>query len=66
MTAAPVSRDNRSVATGRATTPTRIELSPAERQVARDMGISDTAYARGKLQLAANKAADPEKYARTA
>jgi hypothetical protein len=61
---APVSRDSRSPSTGRVQT-SRVELSPEERQMARDMGITDTAYAKGKLQLAAAKQADPEKYART-
>lgn len=61
---APVSRDNRSHATGR-TQSNQVTLSPEERQIARDMGITDTAYAKGKLQLAAAKQADPEKYART-
>lgn len=60
---APVSRDTRSVITGR-TQSARVELTPEERQFARTAGISDVAYARGKLQLAAAKAADPEKYGR--
>lgn len=64
IVAAPVSRDTRSVQTGKVQN-NRVELSPSERQIARDMGISEIAYAKGKLQLAANKAADPEKFART-
>lgn len=61
---APVSRDTRSVVTGRPQS-ARVELTPEERQFARTAGISDVAYARGKIQLAAAKAADPEKYGRT-
>lgn len=63
IVSAPVTRDNRSSSTGRPTTPTRITLTPAEREAARNMGVSDVAYAKGKLQLAANKQADPERYA---
>lgn len=63
IVSAPVTRDNRSSSTGRPTTPTRVTLTPAEREAARNMGVSDVAYAKGKLQLAANKQADPERYA---
>lgn len=63
--AAPVSRDSRSVS-GKTTVPTRIELSPAERQQARDMGITDTAYARGKQQMLQEKQLYPEKFAQRA
>lgn len=63
IVSAPVTRDNRSSSTGRPTTPTRVTLTPAEREAARNIGVSDVAYAKGKLQLAANKHADPERYA---
>lgn len=62
IVSAPVSRDSRSSLSGRPQTPTRVMLSPAEREAARNMGVSDAAYAKGKLQLAANKSADPERY----
>jgi hypothetical protein len=64
IVSAPVSRDSRSAATGRVQS-NQITLSPAEREAARNMGVTDIAYARGKLQLQQNKAADPEKYARS-
>lgn len=63
IVAAPVTRDNRSSSTGRPTTPTRIMLTPAQREAARNIGVSDVAYARGVQQLDANKKADPERYA---
>lgn len=63
IVSAPVTRDNRSSLSGKQTAPTRITLTPAEREAARNMGVSDVAYAKGKLQLAANKSADPERYA---
>lgn len=61
---APVSRDTRSVVTGRPQS-ARVELTPEERKFASTMGISDVAYAKGKMQLDAAKRADPEKYGRT-
>lgn len=63
IVSAPVTRDNRSSLSGRQTTPTRIMLTPAQREAARNMGVSDVAYARGVQQLDANKKADPERYA---
>lgn len=60
---APVSRDTRSAATGRLQS-SRVELTSDERKLAATMGISEIAYARGKLQLEAAKRADPEKYGR--
>lgn len=63
IVSAPVTRDNRSSLSGKQTAPTRITLSPAEREAARNMGISDVAYAKGKVQMDANKRADPERYA---
>lgn len=62
--AAPVSRDSRSASTGRPSTPQRITLTPEQRQLAKDMGLTDVQYARGVQQLDANKKADPEKFAR--
>lgn len=61
IVSAPVSRDNRSAQTGRVNN-NQVTLSPLERETARSMGVSDIAYARGKQQLQAAKAADPEKY----
>lgn len=63
--AAPVSRESRTVS-GRQSVPTRIQLTPEQRQLARDMGITDIAYARGVQQLEAEKQRDPEKFARRA
>lgn len=63
MPAAPVSRESRSVATGRSASPNQIHLSPAEREQARLMGLSDTAYAKGKLQMQQEKQLYPEKFA---
>lgn len=59
---APVSRDATSHS-GHKPSPTRIELSSEERQIARNMGITDIAYARGKQRLAEAKRIEPEKYA---
>jgi hypothetical protein len=60
--AAPVSRESRGNS-GRPSVPTRIQLSPLERQTARDMGISDAAYAKGVQEREARRRADPAKYA---
>lgn len=62
IVSAPVARDNRSLS-GRPTAPTRIMLTPEQRDLARSMGLSDVQYARGKVQLDANKKADPERFA---
>lgn len=62
IVSAPVTRDSRSSMSGKPVTPTRIHLSPEQRQLARDMGISDAAYARGVQKLDANKKADPERF----
>jgi hypothetical protein len=64
MTAAPVSRDNRSSQTGRVTSPNQVYLSPAEREQAKLIGVSDKAYAMGKQKMEAEKRSNPEKYAR--
>lgn len=40
----------------------RIVLTPEEREVARNMGVSDTEYARQKVAFEAARKADPEKY----
>lgn len=58
---APVVRENRTLG-GRPPPSNRVTLSPAEREMARSMGLSDVQYAKGKVQLAVNKEADPEKY----
>lgn len=62
MPAAPVSREARSSATGRVNN-SRIELSPAEREQAKLMGITDIAYAQGKRQMIEEKRMYPEKFA---
>lgn len=59
---APVVRENRSLG-GRPPAPTRVTLSPEQRQLARDMGLTDAAYARGVVKLQENKKADPERFA---
>lgn len=60
---APVSRDSRSSTTGKPTSQ-RITLTPEQRQLAKDMGLTDVQYARGVQQLEANKKADPERFSR--
>lgn len=63
IVSAPVSRDNRSAVTGKvAVGPNQVYLSPAQREMAKNMGISDKAYADGVRQRDAAKLADPEKY----
>lgn len=63
IVSAPVNRDNRSSLTNRPVVPTRITLTPEQREFARNMGISDVQYAKGYLQMEANKKADPERFA---
>lgn len=59
-TAAPVRREN---AGGRAPVrPNQVKLTPAMREMARNMGISETGYAKQYLKLQAEKVANPEKY----
>lgn len=62
IVAAPVSRESRGNS-GRPSMPTRIQLTPEERQMARDMGISDAAYARGVQKREAERRSYPEKFA---
>jgi hypothetical protein len=59
---APVTRDAQSHS-GRPLRPTQIVLSPEERQMAKNMGLSETVYARNKMQLEQRKQTDPERYA---
>lgn len=47
---APVTRESPSISTGRAS-PTRVELSPAQREAARFSGVSEVEYARNFLRL---------------
>ncbi len=61
---APPSRDGVSLSSGRSNTPSRIELSPEQRAMAKSMGVSDTAYARQVLALQQAKKDDPEKFGR--
>lgn len=51
---APVTREAPSVSTGRAT-PTRVELTAAQREAARISGVDDVTYARNFLRLQALK-----------
>lgn len=62
IVAAPVSRESRGNS-GRPSVPTRIQLTPEERQMARDMGISDAAYAKGVQKREAERRSNPEKFA---
>lgn len=62
--AAPVSRDSRSFG-GQPLKPSQIQLTPEERQMARNLGQSETTYARNKLLLQQRKQSDPERYATT-
>lgn len=63
IVAAPVSRDNRSSVTGQRTSATQVRLTSQQREMAALSGLSDTEYARGLLQMEADKRASPEKYA---
>ena len=56
MVAAPVSRESVSASTGRPTT-TRITLTAAQREAARDAGVDEITYARGLLELERRKQA---------
>lgn len=61
--AAPVRRDNSG---GRhQTKPSQVRLTPEMREIARNMGISETGYAKRFLELQDQKQANPEKYNRT-
>jgi hypothetical protein len=53
---APVSRDTVSAATGRPAT-TRITLTAAQREAARDAGVDEVTYARGLMELERRKSA---------
>lgn len=61
MAAAPVSRENGSMANGQ-TRPGEILITPEEREIAESMGISPVAYAEQKLRMAQDKKARPEAY----
>lgn len=57
---APVRREN---AGGRAAVkPGQVKLTPEQREIVRNMGISEIGYAKNHLKLQAEKAANPEKY----
>lgn len=61
--AAPVRRDNMS---GRQPQrPSQVKLSPEQREMARNMGISETGYAKQFLKLQSEKQSNPEKYNQT-
>lgn len=57
---APVTRQERDV-NGRPSS-NRVTLTPEEREMARNMGLSETQYAAGKVKLATKRAEDPDKY----
>jgi len=57
--AAPVSRDS---PPGSPQSPSRVILSPEQREMARNMDISETAYAKQVLRMQADKKVNPEKY----
>jgi len=53
---APVSRETPSMSTGKPTS-TRVTLTPAQRQAARDAGVDEVTYARGVMELENRKKA---------
>lgn len=59
--AAPVSRETPSGG-GPRTNGSKVTLSPEQREIARNMGISEIDYARGVLRLGEEKKANPEKF----
>jgi len=61
---APVTRDAPSHS-GRPLKPSQVQLTPEERQMARNLGQSETVYARNKQLLQQRKQTDPERYATT-
>lgn len=63
VVSAPVSRESRSMANGDRQNRTQVRLSAQEREMADMMGIPYADYARGKLQMDDDKAANPEKFA---
>jgi hypothetical protein len=58
--AAPVRRDNSGQR--QAVRPTQVKLTPAQRELAANMGISELGYARQFLKLQDEKKSNPEKY----
>lgn len=62
MTAAPVSRQNGTMANPQQPQPGQVTLSPAEREIAANMGISEVAYAQNKVRMNDDKKARPEAY----
>jgi hypothetical protein len=42
--------------------PTQVKLTPAQRELAANMGISELGYARQFLKLQGEKISNPEKY----
>lgn len=63
IVAAPVARSAPSF-NGKPPSKSRVTLTPTERQLAADMGLSDIEYARGKVQMESDRASNPERYAR--
>ncbi|MDE2096872.1 MAG: hypothetical protein KGL39_06455 [Patescibacteria group bacterium] len=61
IVSAPVSREVQSV-NGRPSSRTEVRLTPQQREMADLMGISYVEYAKGYLQMADDKAANPEKF----
>jgi len=60
--AAPVSRDNVSPSNGQTQSSSRVVLTPEMRDMARTMGVSDTAYAAQLLRLQQEKKNNPDKF----
>lgn len=60
---APVSRESTSMNGQR--TSNQVTLTPDERELAKNMGITDVAYARQKLAMQDDKRKNPEKYFRS-
>lgn len=63
IVAAPVSRDNRSSTTGQRLSSSQVKLTPEQREMAALSGVTDIEYARGLVQMEADKRANPERYA---
>lgn len=57
---APVRRDN--AGQRREQRPSQVKLTPEQREIARNMGISEVGYARNMLKLQNEKQSNPEKY----
>jgi len=59
VSAAPVSRDS---VGGKPVSGTRVQLTPAEREIAQSMNLTDIEYAQQKLKLHQDKKQNPDRY----